>query len=487
MRVHCCWMIVGALLVLQTNAARAQDSFARWFFNRTLRIDLFHTGGKKNEQYTVDRLWVREGWNGPSTGLADPPPLGLYQARVEDLESQQLIYARGFSTLFNEWQTTAEAGRGAHRTFGETLRLPLPRRSFRLSILRRDANNRFTRVVFQQVFHPDSLVIHPEPALPQAEMTILQKTGNPQERVDVVFVAEGYTANQRSKFLTDARRMMKALFSVDPFLKVQNRFNCYAVFVASPDSGVDEPGKKQYRTTPLNASFGTFGLPRYLMTDDNRSLQNIAEKAPFDAIVILVNTNRYGGGGIYNLYACTTVDNPWSTYVMVHEFGHSFAGLGDEYFSSTVAYQDFYPEGTEPWEPNLTALADPAQLKWKHLVEPGTPIPTPWDKATYEAKTGEFRRQVSRLRAKGASEEQIRQAELTYQHWLKQFFASQPYAGKVGAFEGGGYVSSGIYRPALNCIMFSKGLQDFDPVCQEAITRVIDYYTGRGYPKSKAN
>lgn len=465
--------------MLHWTPVQAEEGFNRWFLNQTLRIDLFHTGSKQSEQYTVDRLWIREGWHGPVARLSTPPPLGLYQMKVQDVASGKLIYAWGFSTLFNEWQTTAEAARGGHRTFPETVRLPLPRHPFRLTILRRDSLNRFTRVVFEQVFHPDSLVFHPEPALPEAEVTILQQTGEPQQRVDVVFVAEGYTVTQKDKFLKDARRMMKALFSVKPFRTHRQWFNCYAAFVASPDSGVDEPDKDRYRTTPLNASFGMFGLPRYLMTTDIRSLQNVAEKAPFDAIVILVNTDRYGGGGIYNLYACTTVDNRWSTYVMVHEFGHSFGGLGDEYFSSTVAYQDFYPEGTEPWEPNLTALADPAQLKWRHLVEPATPVPTPWDKDTFVARTREYRRRIHRLRSQGAAKKEIQQEEEAFQNWLKKFFAAQPYAGKVGAFEGGGYVASGIYRPALNCIMFSKGLQPFDPVCQEAIGRVVDYYTGR--------
>jgi hypothetical protein len=160
----------------------------------------------------------------------------------------------------------------------------------------------------------------------------------------------------------------------------------------------------------------------------------------------------------------------WPDYVFVHEFGHSFAGLGDEYYSSDVAYTDFYPADVEPWEPNLTALLEGRDLKWGHLVADGTPIPTPWEKALYD----------SLVTVRGDLDTE----SATYDEDVAKIDAERSgileesaYSGKVGAFEGAGYASEGVYRPALDCRMFSKSLAPFCPVCMEAIERMIDFHT----------
>jgi hypothetical protein len=204
----------------------------------------------------------------------------------------------------------------------------------------------------------------------------------------------------------------------------------------------------------------------------------------------MVNSARYGGGGIYNLYCTFTADNQWSPYVFLHEFGHHFAALADEYYTSSVSYNDFYPPGIEPIEPNLTALLDPSKIKWKSLVTPGTPLPTPWEKATFDEMDLGYQKvreatnrkigEASRSGAPAKEVEDLKEAaeNLSRDHSAKidAYLLKSSYVNKIGAFEGAGYTSKGLYRPSLDCIMFSKGTKPFCAVCRQAIERVIDYY-----------
>jgi hypothetical protein len=265
------------------------------------------------------------------------------------------------------------------------------------------------------------------------------------------------------------------------------------VFIASADSGVDEPRKRIYRNTVFNCTFNSLDSERYLLTDDNESVRFIAGLVPYDAIIILVNTDRYGGGGIYNLYCVFSSDNSWSEFVMHHEFGHSFAALADEYFSSDVSYQDFYPKGIEPLEPNITALLDPDKLKWSRYITKGIEIPTPWDREKYEQIVARFdslgtmhKLILHDLQVSGASADEIEAEEKNYRNQLdgnrkalSDFFADHPLKGKVGAFQGAGYDAENLYRPTVNSIMhrFSKTEKTFYPVNEAAIERIIDYYT----------
>lgn len=219
-----------------------------------------------------------------------------------------------------------------------------------------------------------------------------------------------------------------------------------------------------------------------MLTTNDRAWRDVAAAAPYDAVVLLVNDRKYGGGGIYNLYATTAVDSSFSPYLFVHEFGHHFAGLGDEYYTSDVAYEEFVPPDSEPWEPNLTALLDPASLKWSDLVEPDTPLPTPWDKAEFEEVSNAIQKRRRALRAAEAPEEELEALFREERELLTALLAGQQHAGRVGAFEGAGYQARGLFRPSADCIMFTRDEVGFCPVCRRAIERVIDYHLGRPAP-----
>jgi hypothetical protein len=314
--------------------------------------------------------------------------------------------------------------------------------------------------------------------------------GDPHACVDVAVVGEGYTAAEEGKFRSDLERVVDILFAQQPFARNKARFNVHGVLQPSQESGCSEPSRGIHRNTAVGASFDSLGSERYMLTESNRALQDIAAHVPHDAIYIMVNHSRYGGGGIYNFFCAFTVDNQWTPYVLVHEFGHSFAGLGDEYYTSSVAYNDFYPKGVEPTEANLTALLDPKNLKWKDLVTPGTALPTPWEKADYDAMDITYQKvreeqngRIAKAMREGAPAADVEKLKaeaeaLSLEHAKKidAFLAKSAFAGKVGAFEGGGYAATGIYRPALDCIMFTKGSKPFCPVCERAIQRVIDSY-----------
>ncbi len=268
-------------------------------------------------------------------------------------------------------------------------------------------------------------------------------------------------------------------------------FNIYGVFKASEESGVDEPTHGVFKNTALSCTFNSLGSERYLLTEDNKALRKIAAQVPYDAIFIMVNHNRYGGGGIYNLYCTFTSDNQWTDYLLLHEFGHSFAGLADEYYTSDVAYNDFYPRGVEPVEPNITALLDPGNVKWKNFLTPGIKIPTPWKKSEYDSLDMHWQAHRRTLNGKiaetkrnnndpdSADNLQNEYNKLDSLHTLEmaKWLKSSKYLGKVGAFEGAGYASKGLYRPMLDCIMFSKGKKPYCKVCEAAIIRMIKYYS----------
>ncbi len=300
--------------------------------------------------------------------------------------------------------------------------------------------------------------------------------GDVHSKVDIAILGDGYTKDEMPKFLSDARHFTSVLFSTEPFKHRKKDFNVRAVEVESRESGIDRPDQNIWTDHALGTSYNSFGSARYVLTGANGAVRDNAASAPYDFLFILVNCNRYGGGGIFQLYAVCfatgeTPSTAWQAdYVFVHEFGHCFAGLGDEYYSSSVAYNDFYQKGIEPWEPNIAADISRRGLKWGDLVQPGTAVPTPWKKAAYdsmEAERGKLKRD-----APGYAEH--RQAILDSEHAILNDTAA---AGVVGAFEGAGYSSAGLYRPSLDCRMFSLSLTDFDPVCARAISRMIDFYT----------
>ena len=312
----------------------------------------------------------------------------------------------------------------------------------------------------QQAFQPVwSLPIDPNAGevdrspTARADGDSLMQNGPASEKVDLLFLGDGYP--EEDKFKSDCRRLAEALFRVEPFASRRTDFNVRGHFTPASAEGVSRPTAGIVRNSPLGASYDALGLKRYILTTDDRAWRDAAAAAPSDFVVILVNDDEYGGGGIFNLYAAVAADSSYSSHLLVHEFGHLFAGLADEYFTSTVAYLDLIAPGVEPWEPNITALLDPSRLKWGHLVRDGTPLPTPWDKPGHERGSGSNGEN-------SAAEPKVMEKE--------------PYAGVVGAFEGASYTSTGLYRPALTCVMFSRNEPEFCPVCREAIEEMIDFH-----------
>lgn len=463
-------LITAVLIPAQAPAAPDYD---RFFTGDTMRVDYFTTGGPKSgEVFALDRV-VNDGpWAGSRTHLADDMNLGSYLFEVHDKASGTLLYSRGYSSLFAEWLTTPEA-KTTHRTFHNSLRFPWPKQPVSIDIKRRAKDNRFTRVWTTEV-DPASRFVNRARLAPQGKVWSLFENGPPATKVDLLMIGEGYTAAETAKFHDDARRLMDALFAQEPFRGRRRDFNVRVLDLPSAESGVNRPNANVFRRTPVSAEYNIFDSERYLLTLDNRSLRDAASAAPYDVIEILVNDRTYGGGGIFNDHATTSVDSAFADYVFVHEFGHHFAALADEYYTSDVAYETGAPQLQEPWEPNVTALRDPATLKWRDLIAPGTPLPTPWDKETFEqhARASQDRRRE--LRKKNAPEGEINAVFREQRAFEEKLLSSMKYSGKVGAFEGASYEARGLYRPEADCIMFTRDRVGFCRVCRRAITRIID-------------
>lgn len=447
---------------------------------RTMRVDYYHTGNSHEEWFSLDRVVLEPlEWPGNLNKSIDESQLGDYLFEVRDRVSGKLLYSRGFNSVFGEWKTTEEALH-ANRTFSESLRFSAPGAPVEVSLKERsasgvrDGNNESWKEVWKTVVDPqDKFIDRSRPPSP-GPLLELQKMGDPATKVDLLVLGDGYTAAERQKFEHDARRFMEALFAASPFREHRQDFNVWGLCPAAEESGVSRPSSGIYRHSPVGASYDTFGTERYVLTTENRALRDVASFAPYEFVEILVNGQTYGGGGIFNLYATVAIDNLWSGYVGVHEFGHHFAGLADEYYTSDVAYLP--PERkTEPWEPNVTALLDPAILKWKDLVATETPVPTPWNKDDYDRFERDIQRQRKELRAAAKPEAEIDELFRKEREKEDAMLAAEKYAGKVGAFEGANYAAKGYYRPELDCIMFTRH-KKFCAVCRRAIERVIRMY-----------
>src|SRR5271170_1517778 len=370
---------------------------------RTLRVDYYHTGNSHEEWFSLDRVVLEPlEWPGNLNKAVDESQLGNYFFEVRERGSGKLVYSRGFNSIFGEWKDTDEALHG-NRTFSESLRFPCPDSPVEVTLKER-AGDAFHEVWKTTVDPKDKFVDRSRPASPGALLE-LQKMGDPANKVDLLVLGDGYTAAERPKFEKDARRFMEALFSTSPFHEHQKDFNVWGLCPAAAESGVSRPSTGIYRRSPVGASYDTFDSERYVLTTENRTMRDVASFAPYEFIEILVNGQTYGGGGIFNQYGTVAVDNMWSGYVGVHEFGHQFAALADEYYTSDVAYLA-QQNKTEPWEPNVTALLDPANLKWKDLVVTGTPLPTPWGQDEFDRFERDIQRQRKELRAAGMPEAQ---------------------------------------------------------------------------------
>ncbi len=480
-----------AIVCVCTLAAPAQPRFSDYFEDKTMRVDYFHIGDAQTERVTIDRVYRYGIWAGSRTNLIDRFDNGQYYLKVYDAATDTLLFSRGFDSYFYEYATSAAAANGIQRTYHESALLPCPRTKIRFALEKRDKFNQLNEIFSADIDPADVMILREEPRDPAVTVFKELESGQPHRKLDIAFIGEGYRAAEADKFRRDLHRFTEVLFSREPYRSNRSNFNIYGVLKPSVDSGVDEPRHGSFKNTTLNATFNSLGSERYLLTEDNKTLRDVAAHVPYDALYIMVNHARYGGGGIYNLYCTFTTDNQWSEYLFVHEFGHSLLGLADEYYTSSVAYTDFYPPGVEPNAPNITALLDPQNVKWKELLSEGVPIPTPWEKTAYDSmdyawqqKRRELNDKIAQLKRNQAPPAEVTAAEALYNRLdrehtekIQRFLQNSQYAGKVGAFEGGGYAAEGIYRPMVDCIMFSKGTQSFCRVCEAAITRIINFYS----------
>ncbi len=413
-------------LLLVFWAGQVPAQFDRWFESGTLRLDYYHTGDRHTEVCSFGKLVAEPYWGGSRTRLVDTFGYGNYFLKVFDAASHQLIYSRGYSTLFFEWRTTKEADT-VMRTFPESVVFPYPKVPVDVELLRRTWEGKWEKM-FSYHIDTANYFIRREPRdrYPVFDVWI---SGDPANKVDIVILPEGYTEDEMDRFVADCRQFEKNFFTYSPYKEHRFDFNLRAVLAPSPASGVDIPKEGKWVPTLLDASYYTLNSERYLMTTDYHKVRDLAAQAPYDQIYILVNSDKYGGGAIYNFYNVVINGNVNSAKILVHEFGHGFAGLGDEY-GPDETYGEFYNVKVEPWEPNLTTLVH-FERKWKDMVPDTVPVPTPD---------------------------------------IKKYF------NVVGVFEGGGYMHEGMYRPMHDCLMNTFRGERFCPVCQRAIVRMINFY-----------
>ena len=419
-------MLLISLCMAMTAFAQ---NFNDYFADKTLRLDYIFTGNAAKQEICVDEICSLPSWAGRKHHLAELPIEGNGQLVVKDLQSGQIIYKTSFSSLFQEWLETDEAQQTV-KGFENTFLIPYPLRPAEVEITLFDMQ-RNVQASLKHVINPEDILIHRKGLSHITPHKYLLQSGSAEQCIDVAILAEGYTPDEMETFYQDAAIACESLFAHEPFKSMKSCFNIVAVASPSQDSGVSIPRLGEWKHTAFSSHFSTFYSDRYLTTSRVKSIHDALAGIPYEHIIILANTEEYGGGGIYNSYTLTTAHHPQFRPVVVHEFGHSFAGLGDEYFYDDDVMSGMYPLDIEPWEQNLTTRVDFAS-KWEDMLAPNTPIPTPTDKSKHYP---------------------------------------------VGVYEGGGYSSKGVYRPADDCRMRTNSYPTFCPVCQRAIKRMIDFYT----------
>lgn len=406
------------------------QGFDAYFTDCTLRIDYIFAGNANQQMVAVDHLSSTDGWAGRRVNLDKTPVRGNGEIRLINSEDGSIIYRNSFSSLFQEWLVTDEA-QHTIKSFEATFLVPMPNEQTEVEITLFDNEGR-VQTSLRHSIRPNDVLIRESSNLTPTRHEYLLKNGSSHDCIDIAIVAEGYTAEEMDIFLEDARIACQELFRYAPFAKYKKHFNVVAVMSESKDSGVSVPQDNEWRTTAINSNFMTFYSPRYLTTNSVHLLHDCLEGIAYEHLIILANTDTYGGGGIYNSYTLTTAHHPQFKPVVVHEFGHSFGALADEYFYDEPDHTaGTYKLDYEPWEQNITSLVD-FQSKWADMVKNNTAIPTePTDK---------------------------RKKNYT-----------------VGVYEGGGYITKGMYRPAVVCRMRDNEATQFCPVCQRAIERIILY------------
>ena len=404
---------------------------------KTLRVDYVFSGTDKATEISLERLYSFDGWAGRTVNLDRVPVKGNGQISMTDVATGKVIYMQSFSTLFQEWKTTEEATK-LRKAFENTFLLPMPSAKAAVKVELYDFFGNVCASLNHIVDPSDILIkrMNPEPA----PHRYLLKSGRPQEKIDVAIVAEGYTKEEAEQFYKDAQVAVDAILAHEPFGKYRDRFNFVAIALESKDSGVSVPREGLWKDTAVGSNYDTFYSDRYLTTSCVWKMHDALCGIPYEHLVILANTDTYGGGGIYNSYTLTTALHKDFKPVVVHEFGHSFAGLADEYYYDDQFVEYYYPD-SEPWEQNITTLFD-FESKWDDMLPKIIQIPTPVEGNVWE-----------KIKA-GTKPESI-----------------------VGVYEGAGYQSKGVYRPYPDCRMKTNAAESFCPVCQRAIARIIEFYT----------
>jgi len=417
---------IAFILILSALAAQAQ--FDTYFLDKTLRMDYYHSGNHETEIFSFDELIAEPYWGGSKVNLVDNFAFGKYMMKVFLVENDSLLYSRGYSSLFGEWQTTREAEE-TWRTLSEAVVFPYPIQQVRVELYSRNWDGIFEKK-FEYIVDPGNYFIKQENRLAYPAFDVLI-SGDSDKKVDIVILPEGYAQDEMGLFIEDCQEFAADLFAFAPYDENKDKFNIRGILAPSRESGVDIPADTIWRNTLMNSSYYTFDSERYLMTYDNKSVRDLAANAPYDQIYILVNSDKYGGGAIFNYYNVSVNSNVKSAQILSHEFGHGFAGLGDEYYDSSTSYEEFYNIAVEPWEPNLTTMVD-FESKWKDMLKKKTPVPTPDIAENYDL---------------------------------------------LGVYEGGGYTAKGVYRPMHDCMMHTFRDTTYCPVCQRAIQKMIDFYS----------
>jgi hypothetical protein len=461
---------VLATVVTLTSLVAAQET------PRTWRLDFYQTGGPGIEVYSVDRLVIEPlAWPDARANDVDARLTGNYRYEVLDA-SGRVTFARGYDPAFAEWVTTAES-KQVRRTFSDSLRFPALSGKSTIVLKQRGPAGEYKEVWRHAIDPADPFIDRSTPA--RQALVEIEKHGDSPTKVDILLLGDGYTSDDcRRTFRTQARRAADALFALEPFKSRRDAFNIWGLCPPSPQSGIASPSRGIYQRTPAGAAYDAFGSERYILTFDNRAWRDIAAWAPYEYVTILTNGDTYGGGGLYNVYSTAAAGNAFADYLFVHEFAHHFAGLADEYYTSPVAYEP--PERiVEPWPANVTATADASRVKWRDLLSPGAPVPTPWPKEQFEAMSKEFQARRARIRAEKRPESEMTQLFREELEATTKLLSAAVHSGTVGVFQGANYDAKAFYRPQIDCIMFTRNKVPFCRVCQQALAEVIEQHAGR--------
>lgn len=430
MKMHTRFLLTWLFAITLCHNVQAQK-FDDHFENNTLRLDYIFSGNNEQQNISLVELSQSPEWYGRRGNLDKVLLQGNGQLCVTDSKTKKVIYRYSFSSLFQEWQSTEEATQ-LTKSFENTFLVPFPKSDVDIQVTLTDTHNKVTAKYTHHV-NPNDILIRKIGQMGVTPWKYVYKANDPQHAIDIAIVAEGYTEQEMDLFEKDCQMCVEAYHQHEPFKSLKDKFNFIAVCSPSVESGVSIPHKQEWRNTVLGGNYDTFYSERYLTTLNIRKLHNMLAGIPYEHIIILVNTDNYGGGGIYNSYMMSSAHHAKTRPVIVHEFGHSFGGLGDEYFYDDQ-YETMYPSDTEPWEPNLTTLVD-FDSKWKDMLGKDTPIPTPNVKSN-DTKV-------------------------------------------LGVYEGGGYQSKGVYRPVMDCRMKTNECPTFCPVCDRAIRRMVEYHLNR--------